>query len=145
MKIVGREAYHKATHQTQPQRLNVKTHLGLKTPGVYRIPCECGRVYIGQTGRSVDIRLKVHQWHIRLDHPDKSAVAEHSIDHGHRILFVKLHPEMSTRYKNSIVTEANEVTFHFFSMKVEGGFCLSKLWKPLICSPRLPGYDAMST
>jgi hypothetical protein len=34
----------------------VKDHLGLRTPGVYRIPCECGRVYIGQTGRSVDIR-----------------------------------------------------------------------------------------
>jgi hypothetical protein len=36
----------------------VKDHLGLRTPGVYRIPCECDRVYIGQTGRSVDIRLK---------------------------------------------------------------------------------------
>jgi hypothetical protein len=34
----------------------VKDHLGLRTPGVYRIPCECGRVYIGQTGRSVDIK-----------------------------------------------------------------------------------------
>jgi hypothetical protein len=65
----------------------VKDHLGLRTPGVYRIPCECGRVYTGQTGRSVDIRLKEHQPHIRLDHPDKSAVAEHNIDHGHRIQF----------------------------------------------------------
>jgi hypothetical protein len=34
----------------------VKDHLGLKTPGVYRIPCQCGRIYIWQTGRSVDIR-----------------------------------------------------------------------------------------
>jgi hypothetical protein len=52
-------------------------------PGVYRIPYECGRVYIGQTGRSVDIRLKEHQRHIRLEHPDKSAVAEHSfLSHG---------------------------------------------------------------
>jgi hypothetical protein len=33
----------------------VKDPQGLRTPGVYRIPCECGRVYIGQTGRSVDI------------------------------------------------------------------------------------------
>jgi transposase len=65
----------------------VKDHFGLRTPGVYRIPCECGRVYIGQTGRSVDIRLKEHQRHIRLEHLDKSAVAEHSIDQGHRIQF----------------------------------------------------------
>jgi hypothetical protein len=53
-------------------------HLGLRTPGVYRIPCECGRVCIGQTGRSVDIRLKELQRHIRLEHSVNSAVAEHS-------------------------------------------------------------------
>jgi hypothetical protein len=29
----------------------VKDHLGLRTQRVYRIPCECGRVCIGQTGR----------------------------------------------------------------------------------------------
>jgi hypothetical protein len=35
-------------------------HLGIWTSGVYRIPCECGRVYIGQKDISVDIRLKEH-------------------------------------------------------------------------------------
>jgi hypothetical protein len=48
----------------------VKDQLGLRTSGVYRIPCECGRVYTGQTGRSMNIRLKEHQRHIRLEHPD---------------------------------------------------------------------------
>jgi hypothetical protein len=61
----------------------VKERLGLRISGVYRIPCECGRVCIGQTGRSADTRLKEHQRHIRLDHPDKSAVAEHSSDQEH--------------------------------------------------------------
>jgi hypothetical protein len=28
----------------------VKEALGLKTPGTYSIPCECGKVYIGQSG-----------------------------------------------------------------------------------------------
>jgi hypothetical protein len=65
----------------------VKDNLGLRIPGVYRIPCECGKVYIGQTGHSMDARLKEHQQHIRLEHLDKSAVAEHSVDLGHRILF----------------------------------------------------------
>jgi hypothetical protein len=45
--------------------LPVKDDLGLRTPGVYSIPCECGQVYIGQTGRSVDTRLKEHQRHSR--------------------------------------------------------------------------------
>jgi hypothetical protein len=40
---------------------------------------ECGKVYIGQTGHSVDTRLKEHQLHIRLEHPDKSVMSEHCI------------------------------------------------------------------
>jgi hypothetical protein len=30
----------------------VKDAVGLRTPGVYSIPCECGRVYIGQRQRT---------------------------------------------------------------------------------------------
>jgi hypothetical protein len=84
-----------------------QNRFGLRTPGVYKILCECGRVYIGQTGRSVDIRLKEHQRQIRLEHPDKSALDEHSIDHGHRI---QLHNSFilatKTRYMDRIVREA---------------------------------------
>ena len=32
-------------------------------PGVYRIPCECGLVYIGETGRNLSVRLKEHKKH----------------------------------------------------------------------------------
>jgi len=66
----------------------VKDALGLRTLGVYSIPCECGRVYIGQSGQSVQIRIKEHNRHIRRAQTDKSAVAEHSINHDH---FIKLH------------------------------------------------------
>jgi hypothetical protein len=34
--------------------LPVKDDLGLRNPSVYSIPCECGQVYIGQTGRSIE-------------------------------------------------------------------------------------------
>jgi hypothetical protein len=61
----------------------VKDALGIRTPGIYSIPCECGRVYIGQSGRF--IRIKEHNRLIRLAKPDKSAVAEHSINHAHII------------------------------------------------------------
>jgi hypothetical protein len=113
----------------------IKDHLGLRTPGVYRIPYECGRVYIGQTGRSVDIRLKEHQRHIPLEHPDKSAVAEHSIDQGHRIQFHNS-SILATKIWNSdhIVREAIEIELHPYNINREGGFCLSKSWKPLIGS-----------
>jgi hypothetical protein len=38
--------------------LPAKKPLRLRTPGIYRILCECGKVYIGQTGCSVDTRLE---------------------------------------------------------------------------------------
>jgi hypothetical protein len=57
-----------------------KDNLGIRTPGVYRIPCECGKVCIGQTGRPVDTTLRELQRHLRLEHPGKSAVSEHCAD-----------------------------------------------------------------
>jgi len=40
--------------------------MGLRTPGIYSIPCECGRVYIGQTGMSIQIRIKERNRHMWL-------------------------------------------------------------------------------
>jgi hypothetical protein len=57
----------------------------LKMPGVYNIPCECGKVYIGQTGRLIETRVKKHRRHICPYHQENSAAAEHSINLGHRI------------------------------------------------------------
>jgi hypothetical protein len=54
---------------------------------VYSIPCECRKVYIGQTGRSFKTTINKHHRLIRLYRPDKSVVAKHSIDIGHGIQF----------------------------------------------------------
>jgi hypothetical protein len=117
----------------------VKDLLGLRTPGVYRIPCECGRVYIEQTGRSVDIRLKELQRHITLEHPDESAIAEHSIDQRHRIQFHNSSILASkTRYMDRIVNEAIEIELNPYNFNREGGFCLRK---PLIGSLKLSRHD----
>jgi hypothetical protein len=51
-------------------------NLGLRAPDVYRIPCECGMLYVHQADRSVDTMLKDHQRNIRLGHPNNSTVAE---------------------------------------------------------------------
>jgi hypothetical protein len=118
----------------------IKDNLELRTPGVYRIPCECGKVYIGQTGRSIDTRLKEHKRHIRLEYPDKSAVAQHSFHQEHRIHFnCTSILSTKTRYMDCIIREAIEIELHPHNMNREEGFCLSKSWKPLICTLKHPG------
>ncbi|KAJ8962177.1 hypothetical protein NQ318_018136, partial [Aromia moschata] len=49
----------------------------LLTKGVYELKCTCGKSYIGQTGRSIQCRIKEPQRHTRLGNTDKSAIAEH--------------------------------------------------------------------
>lgn len=50
---------------------------------VYRIPCECGKVYIGKTGRPMQDRIKEYDLDIRLACTQASVVAEHAHNTGH--------------------------------------------------------------
>ena len=57
---------------------------------VYRIPCKCGKVYIGETGRSMQERIKEHDRDIRLARTQTSAVSEHANKTGHHLLWNKV-------------------------------------------------------
>jgi hypothetical protein len=60
-----------------------------KKEKIYKIPCECSKVYIGETGRTLDIRLSEHKKSIIKMDPKISKHAEHVIDTNHRILWNK--------------------------------------------------------
>ena len=42
---------------------------------VYEIPCECGKVYIGETKLQLEIRIKEHKVACERGQTEKSAVA----------------------------------------------------------------------
>ena len=57
--------------------------------GVYEIPCSCGMVYIRETDRSLQVRLKEHSVDIIHDGRDKSTLAEHLHTTTHQICMEK--------------------------------------------------------
>ena len=59
--------------------------LGKQSNVVYRIPCSCGQVYIGETKRRLETRLKEHRDARERGMMEKSAVAEHAWENHHPI------------------------------------------------------------
>ena len=53
---------------------------------VYRIPCECGKFYVGQTGKDLNKRVSQHQYCIRRD-AQNSAINLHVHECGSPILW----------------------------------------------------------
>lgn len=55
--------------------------------GIYKIPCECGLSYIGQTKRTLKVRLAEHERCVRNGEIQRSAIAKHSWSNSHHFNF----------------------------------------------------------
>jgi hypothetical protein len=54
---------------------------------IYNIPCEFGKAYICETGRTLDMRLQEHKRSVQKRDPDISKLAEPAITIDHRFLW----------------------------------------------------------
>ncbi|KAL9983204.1 hypothetical protein ACROYT_G005342 [Oculina patagonica] len=100
---------------------------------VYRIPCECGKVYIGETGRPMQDRIKEHDRDIRLARTQTSAVAEHTNNTGHYPLWneVKFIDRDSHWYTRR-VKEAIHIRLHPNNINRDSGIEIPEAWMPTI-------------
>ncbi|XP_045501401.1 uncharacterized protein LOC123698697 [Colias croceus] len=110
----------------------IKSNIPLQDAGVYKLNCDCGLSYIGQTKRSIANRLKEHIADINHRRHKKSAVCEHTLDNNHFIRFDQ--PQILARENKffpRLVREAIEIKKHP-NFNREDGLKLSNTWDPVI-------------
>ena len=100
---------------------------------VYKIPCECSKVYIGETGRAMQDRIKEHNRDIRLAHTQTSTVSEHANETGHlplwnQVKFIDRDPHRYTRR----VKEAIQIRLHSNNINRDSGMEIPEAWIPTI-------------
>jgi hypothetical protein len=61
--------------------------LGNQSELIYEVPCECGKVYIGQTKQYLRERMKNHQDAIKAKNLSHSALSTHAVEANHKVNF----------------------------------------------------------
>jgi hypothetical protein len=69
---------------------------------VYNIPCDCGRCYIGETSRLLEVRIKEQNYNLTQGLLEKSELAQYAYEEGHKICWNEakvLQVEPNTTYR----------------------------------------------
>ena len=98
---------------------------------VYKIDCSCGSTYVGETGRTLDARVKEHKRAVRMDHANNGiAVHTNSTLHDIRWDSAEVLEQESNwwkrRYKEALQIRAAKET-----MNLDAGIQLNPIWSTL--------------
>lgn len=111
----------------------IKSHIPFQDAGVYKLDCECGLSYIGQTKRSIGTRIKEHIADIKHNRSNKSALCEHiSNKTNHYIHFDR--PQILAKenyYIPRLLREAIEIKKHP-NFNRDDGWQVPPAWDPVI-------------
>jgi hypothetical protein len=97
-----------------------------------RLPCECGRCCIGETGRALALRIHEHRHNLKEGLLDESKLTQHAYEEDHRVDWDKaraLEIESVSRYRKykesaHMAGSTNPISQHSWH--------ISPLWIPLI-------------
>ena len=100
---------------------------------VYRIHCECGKVYIGETGKPMQDRIKEHNQDILLVRTETWAVSEHARNTEHKPLWNKVKfSDHDPYYYTHRVKEAIYIRLHPNNINRDSGIEIPEAWMPKI-------------
>ena len=108
-------------------------------PGVYKIDCDCGKTYIGETRKQISTRLKEHKKCIDNQKWEQSAVADHCHNCDKNINWENNTKTLSIENNNfqRKVREALEIQYHETAPNFNNGmnqddgkYVTTRFWKP---------------
>ena len=98
---------------------------------IYRVHCSCGDTYIGETGRTLDVRLKEHKWAVRLDYTNND-IAVHANKTMHDIFWDSAEVlEQESNWLKRRLEEALYIRDEDTTMNLDQGFQLNPIWSAL--------------
>jgi hypothetical protein len=96
---------------------------------VYSIPCECGRSYIGETGRPLAVRILEHRYNLK---QSLVVLAQHAYEEYHRVSWDEarvLEVESNSRYRKYKESAHLACSTNPISQPI---LDISPIWIPLI-------------
>ena len=100
---------------------------------VYQVPCaDCESVYIGETGRTLEKRLKEHRGAVKRNDM-KNGIAVHAWNTEHRVDWeTATVKQVETHYTRRRIIEAIHIKKQKVTSNLDCGRSLNSVWHPLI-------------
>jgi hypothetical protein len=101
---------------------------------VYSIPCDCGRCYIGETSRPLEVCIREHKYNLIHGLLEKSKLAQHAYGEGHKICWNKarvLQIEPNSTYRKYKESAHMSLLDHSIS---QPNLDISPIWTPVIAA-----------